>query len=198
RRLIREAFAQVRGTLTDFGLVHVNALLDLLDSGADFEYDLPGGVHVIKSGGTIGFSTGRLAEEPIVYSIEVPVPGIVSIPELDTSLETELSDVPLDPVRPKGSEEVVLDFDAVAGKLSIRNWQPGDRISPLGLGGTKKVQDIFVDAKIPRAVRDRVPLLLDQEKVLWVFGLAVSEQAKVSTSTRRWLKIRVSQVQKYE
>ena len=95
-------------------------------------------------------------------------------------------------VRDRGSAEVVLDLSAVAGTLKVRNWEAGDRIQPLGMRGSRKVQDIFVDHKIPREMRDGVPLVVDDEKVLWVAGLVVSDRAKVTCDTRETVVIRVA------
>ncbi|MBX5467034.1 MAG: tRNA lysidine(34) synthetase TilS [Firmicutes bacterium] len=65
-------------------------------------------------------------------------------------------------------------------ELAVRFWRPGDRLRPYGLGGHKKLQDVFVDRKIPRPARARWPLLVaraDPERVLAVVGLVVDETA---------------------
>jgi tRNA(Ile)-lysidine synthase len=77
-----------------------------------------------------------------------------------------------------------LDADAVS-ELAVRFRQPGDRFRPLGLRGHKSLQDFFVDRKVPRAERDRIPLVVDREdRVAWVAGYAVSEDFRVSGRTR--------------
>ncbi|MCL6562061.1 MAG: tRNA lysidine(34) synthetase TilS [Firmicutes bacterium] len=65
-------------------------------------------------------------------------------------------------------------------QLAVRFWRPGDRLRPVGLHGTKKLQDLFVDLKIPRGQRPGWPLLVPRERpevVLAVVGLAVDESA---------------------
>ena len=64
-----------------------------------------------------------------------------------------------------------------AGPFAVRNWQPGDRFRPFGLQGhRKKLQDLFVDRKVSRADRARIPLVLDaQDRIVWVVGQGVSE-----------------------
>ena len=56
--------------------------------------------------------------------------------------------------------------------LAVRFRRPGDRFRPPGLGGrSKKLQDYFVDRKVPRADRDRVPLVVDgDDRIVWVVG----------------------------
>jgi tRNA(Ile)-lysidine synthase len=78
----------------------------------------------------------------------------------------------------------VLDAAALGRHLTIRHWRAGDRVQPLGLGGRKKVQDLFVDRKVPRDERGLVPLVLDaRARVAWVAGLAVAEPFRVTPAT---------------
>ncbi len=61
------------------------------------------------------------------------------------------------------------------GPLSLRGWRPGDRFRPLGMSGEKKLQDFFVDAKVPRQERGRIPLLLAGDRIAWVVGHRIAE-----------------------
>ncbi|CAM3960951.1 tRNA lysidine(34) synthetase TilS [Cohnella lubricantis] len=74
--------------------------------------------------------------------------------------------------------EIYLDEEALRFPLAVRNRRPGDRLDPHGLNGSKKVQDMFVDAKVPRSIRDKVPLLTDAAgTVLWIPGMRRSRHA---------------------
>jgi tRNA(Ile)-lysidine synthase len=64
----------------------------------------------------------------------------------------------------------------LAGPLSLRDWRAGDRFRPLGLRGRKKLQDFFVDAKVPRPERARIPLLLAGGRIAWVVGQRIAEE----------------------
>ena len=67
--------------------------------------------------------------------------------------------------------------------LVVRNRRPGDRLQPLGGPGRRKLQDLFVDRKIPRDARDRVPVITDANgRILWVPGVAMAEQCRVRSS----------------
>jgi tRNA(Ile)-lysidine synthase len=69
--------------------------------------------------------------------------------------------------------------------LWVRFRRPGDRVRPLGAAGWKKLQDLFVDRKVPRADRDRTPLVVDaDDRIVWVAGHVVSEDFRVSDATR--------------
>ncbi|RUS48309.1 tRNA lysidine(34) synthetase TilS [Cohnella sp. AR92] len=74
--------------------------------------------------------------------------------------------------------EAYFDESELLLPLTVRNRRPGDRFEPSGLNGSKKVQDMFVDAKIPRSLRDAVPLLADARgNILWIPGVRRSRHA---------------------
>ncbi|CAM4486673.1 tRNA lysidine(34) synthetase TilS [Paenibacillus tarimensis] len=86
--------------------------------------------------------------------------------------------------------EVYFDAEAVRFPLTVRSRRPGDRMSVFGLNGTKKVQDMFVDSKIPTSRRDRVPLVWDAEgRLLWIPGVRRSSVAPIVAGTERLLRI---------
>ena len=69
-----------------------------------------------------------------------------------------------------------LDPRAAAAGLTVRPWRDGDRMRPAGLGGTKSLQDLFTDRKVPRAERSPVPVVEAGGEIAWVAGLAVGER----------------------
>ena len=83
----------------------------------------------------------------------------------------------------------VLDRGALGPELLVRSWRPGDRIAPLGLGGTKTLQDLFVERRVPRGERDRVAVVEAGGEIAWVAGLAMSERFKVTPATREAVRL---------
>jgi tRNA(Ile)-lysidine synthetase-like protein len=82
------------------------------------------------------------------------------------------------------------DADALGPRPFVRTWKPGDRFQPLGMKGTKKLQDFFVDEKVPRAERGRVPLLCAADgRIAWVVGYRMAEPFKVTRRTRTMLRL---------
>ena len=85
---------------------------------------------------------------------------------------------------PSSANQVVLDAAALGRHLTIRGWRPGDRVQPLGLGGRKKLQDVFVDRKVPRDERSLVPVVLDARgRIAWVAGHVVGEPFRVTPAS---------------
>jgi len=75
--------------------------------------------------------------------------------------------------------------------LTLRNRRPGDRVTPLGTGGTQKLKDYFIDCRIPLSLRSRIPLLVDNRSILWIGGGRVSEGVRVTDRTRRVLMAQI-------
>lgn len=81
------------------------------------------------------------------------------------------------------SIKVAFDFDKLSGPLQVRSRLPGDVFQPLGAMGHRKLKKMLIDLKVPLAERDSVPIITDQEGILWVGGLRRAERAKISAST---------------
>jgi tRNA(Ile)-lysidine synthase len=126
------------------------------------EVELPGGIRAIAEYGSVRFARG--ADPPPPEPVGLPVPGAVDFG--DWHLEAALG----------ASGDVLLDRRVAEAGLLVRAWRHGDRMRPAGLGGTKTLQDLFTDRKVPRAERDRVPVVESGGQVAWVAGLAVDER----------------------
>jgi tRNA(Ile)-lysidine synthase len=78
----------------------------------------------------------------------------------------------------------VLDAAALADHLVVRRWRAGDRMAPLGLGGTRTLGDLFTDRKVPREQRGSLPVVECAGEIAWVPGVATSERFRISAATR--------------
>jgi len=85
----------------------------------------------------------------------------------------------------------LFDYQCLQFPLKIRNFRPGDRFQPLGVKGTQKLKEFFIDHKIPKFERPRIPLLISGEMVAWVVGYRIDERVKVTEETQRVLKVKV-------
>jgi tRNA(Ile)-lysidine synthase len=116
---------------------------------------------------------------PFAHGLEVP--GSVSVAETGVTILASFAE---GDVRPRGGEPrslAVLQRDRVALPLTVRNRRPGDRLRPFGAAGTRKLQDLFVDRKVPRAERDRVLLVVDRKgRIVWVVGHLIAEECRVT------------------
>lgn len=185
----------------ELGADHVEAALDVATAVAGpTAVDLPG-LRVERNGETVVLHTGAFdrdrAAPPFRYAVEVP--GRLHAAAEGFVLEARL--VPLDrqvfenELVTADSNTAIVDAARAAGGVWVRSWHPGDALAPLGLGGRKKLQDVFVDRKTPRAVRDRVPIVVDgDDAILWVGGHVLSEHAKVTDATQNVVVFRLSRL----
>ncbi|HWP48117.1 MAG TPA: tRNA lysidine(34) synthetase TilS [Candidatus Limnocylindrales bacterium] len=108
--------------------------------------------------------------------------------------------------RPDGSKKVQVlqpqkitvffDYHKLRFPLRVRKRKPGDHFQPLGMKGRKKLQDLLVDLKVPREKRDLVPILEDEEGIIWVTGYRIAERVKVDSTTEKILVCTVTPSEK--
>jgi tRNA(Ile)-lysidine synthase len=77
----------------------------------------------------------------------------------------------------------------VGSKVILRHWRKGDRFQPIGMSGAVKLQDLFVNQKVARALRHQL-VVAESEKgdIFWVEGLRISERFQLTKSTKRRLQ----------
>lgn len=86
----------------------------------------------------------------------------------------------------RGGDSGVLDADKLCECLTARSWRAGDRMSPLGMGGsTRSLADLFGARRVPRTQRSSLPILLNGEDIAWIPGVATSELFKLGPESRR-------------
>lgn len=91
-----------------------------------------------------------------------------------------------------GPGEAWLDFDRLDLPLVVRAHREGERFQPIGMGGhSQRLQDFFVNLKIPAHLRSRWPLVTSGDSVAWVVGLRPSEYFKITSETRRILSLKL-------
>jgi tRNA(Ile)-lysidine synthase len=116
------------------------------------------------------------------FCFELPVPGVVRT-GAGWAVEAEPFDHPQD--RLVQLDVVQIDATTVQGALSVRSRRAGDRVQPVGLGGSKKVQDVLVDRKVDRHDRDAVPIVTDSTgRIVWVAGHVLGEAFRVTDRTK--------------
>jgi tRNA(Ile)-lysidine synthase len=128
------------------------------------------------------------APEPVLEPVELPVPGTVDF----AGYEIEAEEVEGGDVKSADRLRVRVDADKLLPTLTVRPWMEGDRMHPLGMKGTKTLQDLFVDEKVPRGERRRVPVIACGAEIVWVCGLRVSEDFKVLPGSKRIIEIRAA------
>ncbi|MCY4205993.1 MAG: tRNA lysidine(34) synthetase TilS [Bacteroidetes bacterium] len=87
------------------------------------------------------------------------------------------------------SDEAWFDAEKLDFPLMVRNWQPGDRIHPLGMQGTKKVSDFLTDVAVPVSLRADVVVVFSGDTIAWIVGHRISHKFRITKSTNRYARL---------
>lgn len=193
KRVIRKGVAAIKGDLKRIEFKHIDAIEDLITClNPSRSLDLPGRVCIMREPKTLLFYSHRPGDIiPYCYTID-DIEGEVYIREVDAVLRLSACQPDAASVAEAGPCCVFLDLDAIRFPLLVRNFVPGDRFRPLGLSGTKKVKDFFINNKVPIRVRRLCPTVLSDGAIIWIGGYRLSELVKITSRTRRVLKMELS------
>jgi tRNA(Ile)-lysidine synthase len=191
RRMIKLIFTYLLDQCENIGYVHVNQLIRWIQEGRSTgQMDLPGGLKALKEYEDILFLTDHHPSYNIApYRYEVAIPDSLYVKEWNGWITTKISSAS---VRERLSHTTAyFDADQLPGMLTVRSRQPGDRMSLYGTNGTKKIKDLFIDAKIPPRIRDAIPIILAGDEILWIPGIKRSNLALVHSHTINILSIHI-------
>lgn len=194
KRAVRKAVAMVKGDLKGLESKHVESVLRLVaDSRTGAGIDLPGGVTAVRYYDTLKISRRAVDEPAGSFSVPVLIPGRTTVEAIGGSLEASFEKKTFhveEYTRIRYNSFVqFFDFDGLKAGITVRNRLKGDVFKPLKSNGTKKLKEYFIDCKIPRDLRDKVPLVAVGNEIVWVVGYKISDKFKVTENTKTVLKM---------
>ena len=182
RRIVRSWLE--RGARRGVGAVHVARVLALSAGRARGAVAIPGPARVVREGEVLVRRPGRAAT-PSSFAFEIGPGRTVVHPAGGWRVAFSAARARgAGEARAAGVAHALFDADALPGGLVLRSPAPGDRVRLLA-GGTRKLQDVLVDAKVPRETRALLPVLAAGAEILWVPGLARGAGAPVGPATTR-------------
>lgn len=194
RRVVRLMLERLGegGAADEEGAPEVDKVLQRLEQRrTSFLLPLREGLSIEKRYDEVFLKKGK-PEEGAPFEVELVFPGRSLIETIGK--EIRLEEVPREMMDRAGlTSDVVawFDYEKVSFPLKVRSFRPGDRFQPLGLRGTKKLKEFFIDRKVPSFERTKVPLLVSGETILWVVGYRIDERVKVTRDTKRVLRAEV-------
>lgn len=155
--------------------VHEDILFELLsDHQANAQVDFPQGLKVEKSYDLLTFSFIDISEQRKSFQTEIDIPSKIKLPDGGT-LEASYITSPIQVER----NQYICEVNEEVLPLQVRTRNAGDRMVWKGLKGSKKLKDIFIDAKVPRQARDTWPIVTDKnDQILWLIDLRKNMQVK--------------------
>jgi tRNA(Ile)-lysidine synthase len=193
--LLREFLAARIWSLRRLSRRHIDELRRLcLGDSPSATLDLPGGWRAERHYDALAVEPRRNAPDRRAAGVAaVPVAlarsGVTRVAWAGFVFHSRV--IPADAVPiPLGLDEACFDADLAASGLVVRNFARGDRVAPLGMEGTRKVQDVFVDRKLARSRRFTFPMVTLGGQVAWIPGMARGRVALVSEETVSVLRLR--------
>ncbi len=189
-RLYRHALRLVRGDLARIGFTHLQSIDRLVrDAASGASLNLPGGSRVTKSYEHLVFTVGAGETVPAEWEVKVEGPGSYPLPGGSVLVvEPAALHAALQAASPAMT---FLDGEQAPFPWLVRNFRPGDRFVPLGMTGRKKVKELFIDDKIPRDRRWRIPLIFSPTDLVWVAGVRACAEARLTPGTVDVLKVEI-------
>ncbi len=144
-----------------------------------------GGVSALLDRGMLKLSRGKdAADSEAIIDLSQDVDSPIRLKVLAFNRPKDFSPV-------ADANKIYLDADALSGNpaFTLRRWRKGDRLAPFGMRGTKKLSDIFSDAKLSLDDKEKVWLLTRNDEILWIVGMRSSRHFAVKEGTSRVLSV---------
>ncbi|MCD5414799.1 MAG: tRNA lysidine(34) synthetase TilS [Clostridiales bacterium] len=185
-RLAAERLVGRREVFTYMQIQNILALVDNNSTGKKLQLSMAI-TATISYDKLIFTTTTNDADAEYLYRLEIG--GFVKVDVLNTTFKAKL--VNENAIKDVGASKSkkFFDFDRIINGLCIRNRKQGDIFKPLGMKGTKKLKNFFIDKKIDREERDKIALVCDGERIMWVVGHRISDYYKITKNTTRFLLI---------
>ncbi|MBU3093678.1 tRNA lysidine(34) synthetase TilS [Clostridium sp. CM028] len=190
-RIIRSALLAVNHNLYNFEKVHIYSIIELQRHETGKSIMLPQNIIVENCYGNIHIYICVKATEANnnQYSLNINQENFIhslnKVVKIDVNPKLQFTEF-------KENDCIkYFDYDKIKKPIIFRYRKDGDRFIPLGMKGSKKIKDLFIDLKIPKAQRNAIPLICFGDDIGWVVGYRVSEKFKVTKDTKNILQIRI-------
>ncbi len=202
RRLIRKAILELTGSLQGLEDIHVSNIIELFQRQETGKMiNLPNSIaaKVVYDDLIIedrSHKADKTKQRQGLVQILKPGKNILE----DHGIELDLEVVDFDHIYLKSKAKNIKYFDhsKIVGNLMVRTRKNGDKFNPFGMQGSKKIKDYFIDEKIPRDLRNQIPLLIDETNILWVIGYRTSEIYKLDKAGKKVLKVEIKTIKNQE
>lgn len=189
-RLVRNVIRELLGNIKEIEKKHIDEIILIQSGETGKELILPREVKVINNYGDIVIQLYNETNKFINFERDINLNGSTYIEELDITVDCEITDKKN--INKFSNNYLIkyFDYDKIK-KVTIRNRRDGDYFTPLGMKGRKKIKDLFINEKIDKSKRNKIPLILFNNEIAWIVGLRISETFKITEETKRILIIQV-------
>ncbi len=192
RRVLRKGVEHLLGDIDNLELVHIQKICGLLEAAkTGKQLNLPRGLVAGIEYDCFFLALGEPGGDGLEAAYRMKIPGKTDIPEIKGEIEATIisTEAYKREVNNTKNNWAFLDFEKTGGTLTIKGREAGDKFVPLGMKGTKKLKDFFIDEKVPKHKRDLVPIIRNELGIVWIGGYRIDERFKVSKDTSQVLKL---------
>ncbi|MCD3246630.1 tRNA lysidine(34) synthetase TilS [Clostridium botulinum C] len=191
-RVIRMALKELKGNLNNFDKGHIYDIIDIQKKSTGKFIMLPknirvlnnyGDVNLYKNNNKINIDKGKQEYNLVINKENILDNGL----KITLDIINNVEDTKFD----KSSLIKYFDYDKINRDIKLRYRNNGDKFVPLGMKGTKKLKDLFINLKIPKEKRDIIPLIVFDDEISWIVGYRISDKFKINKNTKRILKIKI-------
>lgn len=196
KQLIKRCLAEVRGGEKDIGTAHILSVLELFGRQTGRSLDLPGKVTAQRVYGGIGIRRRREQCEASGEKVTLKIPGETRLQKQNMVITCKfIEEAGIEEAReiPQKSYTKWIDYDIIKHGLSVRTRQSGDYLTVDRYGNRQKLKNCLINEKIPREVRDRIPLIADGKHIVWIPGLRMSHAYQIGEKTKKILEIKITE-----
>ncbi|MFQ3549365.1 MAG: tRNA lysidine(34) synthetase TilS, partial [Armatimonadota bacterium] len=187
-KIIRTEIERVKDNTQVISFNHIQEIVDLLCIENDFKISLPSeNLYAICKNNIFKINKELDNKNSISFQTPLLLSGETNINSVGVKIISEYVDNP--DYRKSDEYTAYIDMNKINGNLTITSKKDGDRFVPLGMKESKKLQDVFVDKKIKEKNRHRIAILRDDEKIVWVAGVGISDEVKLDSNSDKILKL---------
>ncbi len=193
QHLLRMSVEKLLGNLKDVETRHIEGMMGALTKPAGKGISLPGGLYfsIEYDHYLLGSDPAALSPFPLLGTeFSFNIPGETLLP----GWSVEATVINREQMLEKNTDFIAyFDLDRAGDRLVVRPRQRGDRFQPLGMSQPKKLGEFMIDAKIPHAWRQRIPIVCSPRHILWVVGWRIDDRVKVTENTKQILCLKFEQ-----
>ncbi|WP_196604966.1 tRNA lysidine(34) synthetase TilS [Pectinatus haikarae] len=187
RKIIRLAISDLCNDLKDIKNIHIDDIIKLsLKNKTGSVIDLPNSLKASVEYGKLIIFLEQIDTMNSDLYVLLRIPGNTEIFDKGITINAEVVNASQ---KLKTRKVCFIDKSKLAGRLKVRLRKNGDVFSPKGLNGHKKLKDLFIDNKIPRASRDKIPVLFDDRGIVWVAGIQQDSRCVPTEKTTVFIRL---------
>ncbi|PKB60562.1 MAG: tRNA lysidine(34) synthetase TilS [SAR202 cluster bacterium Ae2-Chloro-G2] len=188
-RVLRLAVEKIKGTTEGISLNSIEKLISLTKGRTGSCVTITGRITAEKYYGHIlirlGFNNSNALEQAFEETM-INLPGTTSVLgwNINATIDTTPNNFPHS--HPGGFHTAWLNIPLSDPELTVRPRRTGDMFQPSGMGTHKKLKNFLIDSKIPYSHRNKIPMLIFNQKIAWIVGWRIAEWAKPMAGEQSW------------